>query len=291
MRGHKKTIKILLTGATGQLGRELAKTLAPLGDIMTPGRDDFNLAQPESLRYKIRDWRPDIIVNPAAYTAVDQAEIEYEQAYTINAESPKILAEESLRLNVPIIHYSTDYVFDGEKSSPYSEKDEPNPLNVYGGSKLRGEYAIQETTDQHIILRTSWIYGMYGNNFLTTMLNLFQEREEISVIDDQIGAPTWSRMVAEATAIIIGNINIEQEDRWGLYHLSASGDTSWHGFAEAIRKSSKEPTSVKINKISSDQWSAATIRPMNSLLQNSKVRDMWGISLPDWRNSLRQCLY
>ena len=281
--------KILLTGATGQVGWDLSRALAPLGGLITPDSTEFNLAEPESLRKNIREWKPDIIVNPAAYTAVDQAEREHDLAFRVNADSPKVLAEEAERLNIPMIHYSTDYVFDGEKGEPYRESDETRPLNIYGESKLQGEMAIQNIVEQHIILRTSWIYSLRGSNFLTTMLRLFKEKDEISVVNDQIGAPTWSRMVAEVTSIIMSQLH-QKENGWGLYHLSASGESSWYHFVKEIKRVEDEKRKFSINAISSEQYVTAAIRPKNSLLNSRKLSQQWNVKLPGWDVSLKQCL-
>jgi len=281
--------KILLTGATGQVGWELSRALAPLGGLITPDSTEFNLAEPESLRKNIREWKPDIIVNPAAYTAVDQAEREHDLVFRVNADSPKVLAEEAERLNIPMIHYSTDYVFDGEKGEPYRESDETRPLNIYGESKLQGEMAIQNIVEQHIILRTSWIYSLRGSNFLTTMLRLFKEKDEISVVNDQIGAPTWSRMVAEVTSIIMSQLH-QKENGWGLYHLSASGESSWYHFVKEIKRVEDEKRKFSINAISSEQYVTAAIRPKNSLLNSRKLSQQWNVKLPGWDVSLKQCL-
>jgi len=281
--------KILLTGATGQVGWELSRALAPLGGLITPDSTEFNLAEPESLRKNIREWKPDIIVNPAAYTAVDQAEREHDLVFRVNADSPKVLAEEAERLNIPMIHYSTDYVFDGEKGEPYRESDETRPLNIYGESKLQGEMAIQNIVEQHIILRTSWIYSLRGSNFLTTMLRLFKEKDEISVVNDQIGAPTWSRMVAEVTSIIMSQLH-QKENGWGLYHLSASGESSWYHFVKEIKRVEDEKRKFSINAISSEQYVTAATRPKNSLLNSRKLSQQWNVKLPRWDVSLKQCL-
>jgi len=281
--------KILLTGATGQVGWDLSRALAPLGGLITPDSTEFNLAEPESLRKNIREWKPDIIVNPAAYTAVDQAEREHDLVFRVNADSPKVLAEEAERLNIPMIHYSTDYVFDGEKGEPYRESDETRPLNIYGESKLQGEMAIQNIVEQHIILRTSWIYSLRGSNFLTTMLRLFKEKDEISVVNDQIGAPTWSRMVAEVTAIIMSQLH-QKENGWGLYHLSASGESSWYHFVKEIKRVEDEKRKFSINAISSEQYVTAATRPKNSLLNSRKLSQQWNVKLPGWDVSLKQCL-
>jgi len=192
-------------------------------------------------------------------------------------------------LNIPMIHYSTDYVFDGEKGEPYRESDETRPLNIYGESKLQGEMAIQNIVEQHIILRTSWIYSLRGSNFLTTMLRLFKEKDEISVVNDQIGAPTWSRMVAEVTAIIMSQLH-QKENGWGLYHLSASGESSWYHFVKEIKRVEDEKRKFSINAISSEQYVTAATRPKNSLLNSRKLSQQWNVKLPRWDVSLKQCL-
>jgi dTDP-4-dehydrorhamnose reductase len=264
--------KILLTGGTGQVGYELQNTLKPLGEIWAPTRQEFDLANPESLRAKIQAYQPDLIVNPAAYTAVDQAESEPELAYTINAEAPRVLAEEAHKRGIPLIHYSTDYVFDGMKTEPYTEDDVPNPLNVYGKTKLEGERAIQAAHDQYLILRTSWVYSpTRGKNFYRTMLRLFQEKEEIRVVDDQIGAPTSAQFLAEKTAHILSRIRTKEqgEDRWGLYHLTENEVMTWYEFAMKIL-TIESPTHAftlqSIKPISSKEYSQSPIRPGNSRL-------------------------
>ena len=285
--------RILLTLATGQVGWELCRTLSPLGKVIAPDRNLLDLSQLNQIGERVREWKPDLIVNPAAYTAVDQAESEHEIAFKVNADAPKVLAEEASRLNVPLIHYSTDYVFDGKSTRPYREEDDPAPLNVYGESKLDGERNVQRYAEQHLIFRTSWIFGMRGKNFMTTMLRLFQEREEMSVVDDQIGAPTWSRMVAEASAIIISQVIGQRNDesRWGLYHLAASGKTTWYDFACSIYElSNKKNNSLIIKPVSSDKYPVLATRPKNSHLDDQRIRSVWGISLPDWEYSLQQCL-
>ncbi len=288
----KSNRRILLTGTTGQVGWELCRTLAPLGTILAPDRNLLDLSRPEKIRAQVREWRPDLIVNPAAYTAVDQAESEHEIAFQINSDAPRVLAEEASKLSIPLVHYSTDYVFDGEKKTPYSEDDEPNPLNVYGESKLLGERHVQENTEQYLILRASWVYGLRGKNFLTTMLRLFQEREEIQVVDDQTGAPTWSRMVAEASAIILSQLinRGNDESRWGLYHLSASGQTSWFGFAEKILEEAQlghlggdlNGHLPKLVPIAASEYPLPAERPKFSLLFTEKIIRQFGVRLPGW---------
>jgi len=276
--------RILLTGSTGQVGWELHRSLIPLGEIIAPNRKQFDLANPESLRSKIQEWKPDIIINPAAYTAVDQAEDEAELAFTINAAAPKVLAEEASRLKIPLIHYSTDYVFDGKKETPYTEQDAPNPLNVYGESKLVGENTIQKTTEQHLILRTSWVYSHRRNNFLTTMLKLFQEKEEIKVVDDQVGAPTSSRILAETTAALFNNGNHQNNIMLeGIYHLTASGNTTWYDFAKEIQTALDLKEKTNIIPISSKEYATKAIRPPMSLLNNDKITTEISIIQPDWK--------
>jgi len=276
--------KILLTGGTGQVGYELQNTLKTLGEIWAPTRQEFDLANPESLRTKIQAYQPDLIINPAAYTAVDQAESEPELAYTINAEAPRVLAEEAHKLNIPLIHYSTDYVFDGTKTEPYAEEDEPNPLNVYGKTKIEGERAIQAVHDQYLILRTSWVYSpTRGKNFYRTMLRLLQEKEEIRVVDDQIGAPTSARFLAEKTAEILSQLKSKEqgEDRWGLYHLTESETMSWYGFAQEIfeNENNSPYKTQKIVSISSAEYKTQARRPKNSYLDLQKIKAQFQLEI------------
>ena len=224
-------MNVLLLGKNGQVGWELARTLAPLGHVVALNSLELNLADPDAIRGKIRELEPEIIVNAAAHTAVDKAESEPDLAMKINGDAPGLLAEEARRLDSLLVHYSTDYVFDGKKQGCYSENDPTRPQNVYGKTKLAGEEAIRASGAKHLIFRTSWVYSMRGRNFLLTVLRLAQEREELKVIDDQIGAPTWCRMIAEATSLAIARF---QGDLSGTYHMTAGGSTSWHGFAAAI---------------------------------------------------------
>jgi dTDP-4-dehydrorhamnose reductase len=285
--------KILLTGGTGQVGYELQTTLKPLGNVWAPNRQEFDLSDPESLRAKIQAYQPNLIVNPAAYTAVDQAESEPELAHIINAEAPRVMAEEANKLGVPLIHYSTDYVFDGEKTEPYTEEDEPNPLNVYGRTKLEGERAIQQAHDQYLILRTSWVYSpTRGKNFYRTMLRLFQEKEEIRVVDDQIGAPTSAQFLADRTAEILSQLKTKEqgEDRWGLYNLAASGKTSWFEFSKEIYGLliAQNPGCLRIQKIiriPSSEYLGLARRPPMSLLCSQKIQ-AFHIRAADWLDEL-----
>ena len=232
--------RILIVGAYGQVGRELQRSFADAGEIISRDRDTVDLAVPDQVRTMVRDAAPDIILNAAAYTAVDRAESEPEAAMAVNARASGILAEEALRAGALLVHYSTDYVFDGSKAGPWVETDRPNPLNVYGASKLAGEEAIQQVGGKYLIFRTSWVYGPHGQNFLLTMLRLGRERESLQIVDDQIGAPTTSIELADATRTIVSGVLAGQfgaPASWaGLYHMTCGGSVSWCGFARAIRR-------------------------------------------------------
>ncbi|MFN6572266.1 dTDP-4-dehydrorhamnose reductase [Dendronalium sp. ChiSLP03b] len=290
-------MKILLTGVTGQVGWELQRTLMTLGEVIPVSRKQIDLTQPDSIRHIIQEIKPDLIVNPAAYTAVDKAESEPELAMAINGIAPGVIAEEAKRLGTAIIHYSTDYVFDGTNTTPYTELDKPNPQNIYGKTKLAGEEAIASVGVPHLILRTSWVYGLRGKNFLLTMQKLAQEREEIKVVNDQIGAPTWSRAIAEATAQILFQAQQDVSgflaSKGGLYHLTASGQTSWYGFAQAIFQYNPEHNQRKLQKliaISSKGYPTAASRPAYSLLNNQKLFNTFDLLLPEWQKSLELVL-
>lgn len=284
--------KILLTGATGQVGWELRRTLAPLGEVIAPDRASLNLADPDAIRRLVQATQPDLIVNPAAYTAVDQAESEPALAHAINAEASAILAELAAQRGVPLVHFSTDYVFDGGKATPYVEDDRANPLNVYGRSKWAGEVAVRQANAQHLILRTSWVYGLRGRNFLLTMLRLMRERRELKIVADQMGAPTWSRLIAEATALVLVQCLAggRGEGAWGTYHLSSAGETSWHGFAEAIAELAGITPRPVLTAIPTSAYPTPAQRPANSSLSNAKLVATFGVALPDWRAALALCL-
>ena len=284
---------ILLIGRNGQIGGALRHLLAPLGAVVAPDRAQLDLDSPDSIRRAVREADPAMIVNAAAYTAVDKAEDEPDLARAINGTAPGILAEEAKRLGAPLVHYSTDYVFDGTSPRPYTEADAVNPLGVYGRTKLAGEEAIASVGPVHLILRTSWIYSLHGNNFLLTMRRLAAGREELRVVADQHGAPTWARWVAEATvAILKGRGNLA--DRSGLYHLTAGGETSWHGFAEAIVESMRaagEPVKAgRIVPIETADYPTPARRPARSVLDCTKIGKTFGIDPPDWRAQLLLCL-
>jgi dTDP-4-dehydrorhamnose reductase len=280
--------RILLTGRNGQVGWELERALGPLGEVLAFDRAGLDLSDADRLREIVRTTRPDIIVNPAAYTAVDRAETEVDQAMAINATAPEILAEEAKRLGALLVHYSTDYVFDGTKDGPYTEDDVTNPINVYGRSKLAGEQAIQASGCRHLIFRTSWVYGLRGNNFLRTIQRLAAEREELRIVDDQIGAPTWSRMIAEATAVAVGRA----EPPEGLFHLTAAGNTSWFGFAAAIvtGTAASRARQPNLKPIPSSEYPVPAARPANSRLSCARLASAAGIALPDWQRMVELCL-
>jgi dTDP-4-dehydrorhamnose reductase len=284
-------VKILLTGASGQVGHELRRSLAGLGDVCAPGRGELDLERPDQLRERVRTLQPQLIVNAAACTAVDRAEAEAETAWRVNAEAPGILAREAARIGAAMIHYSTDYVFDGAKQGAWREDDPPAPLNAYGRSKLAGEQAVAAAGGQHLILRTSWVYGMRGNNFLLTMLRLARERGQVRVVADQFGAPTWSRTIADTTAHVLAQAAGAGEEWWsehgGLYHLACQGRTSWHGFAEAIME--EAGIACDVQAIATFEYPAAARRPQNSVLDCTKLMAHFG-PIPEWRDALRSCL-
>jgi len=245
------------------------------------------MSRPETLRKKIKEWKPDLIINPAAYTAVEQAEDEPELAFTINATAPKVIAEEAEKLKIPLIHYSTDYIFDGEKKTPYKENDTPNPLNVYGESKLLGEQAIQQTIEQHLIIRTSWAYSHRGNNFLNTMLKLFQTQNQIKVIDDQIGAPTTARYIAETTSRLLHNTaESHNEIKGDIYHLTAAGKTTWYDFAKKIYANTKRDSDTFIIPVPSVEYPTKAKRPAMSLLDNKKLIKQHRVIQQEWESLL-----
>lgn len=287
--------RILLTGKSGQIGWELQRTLAPLGEVVALDRQQLDLARPDQIRERVREIKPTLIVNAAAYTAVDRAEEEPELAMSINGIAPGILAEEAKRLNAAIVHYSTDYVIDGTKTTPYTEEDLPNPLNVYGRTKLEGERAIKAVDVPYMILRTSWVYGMRGKNFLLTILRQAQERDELKIVNDQIGAPTWSRMVAEATAQILAQVYSPVishcsplTEKGGTYHLSAGGQVSWYDFAKVILAQAYKSGLhfTKLIPISANEYPTPACRPTYSVLSNAKLNQAFGLTMLSWNRAL-----
>lgn len=285
-------MKVLLLGQHGQVSQELQRVLQGAGELTVLGREQLDLAQPALIRQHVQNLRPELIINAAAHTAVDQAESEPELALAINAMAPGILAETAAELDVPLVHYSTDYVFDGNHTAPYRESDATHPLSVYGRSKLAGEQAIQAVGGMHLILRTSWVYSQHGKNFLLTMQRLLQERESLSVVNDQIGAPTWAGTIAQATAQLIEQWRSGQAGPWGVYHLTAQGETSWFGFASAIATHlrSQGKRVATLQPIPSSAYPTPARRPLNSRLDCSRLQQDWHVQLPDWQAALEQCL-
>ena len=290
--------KILLIGKNGQLGHDLRQKLPSYGELIAVGHEQLDLAARDDIRSVVRETRPDLIVNAAAYTAVDQAETDGEAARQINAIAPGILAEESKQVGATLIHFSSDYVFDGKKTSPYDESDYTNPLNVYGCTKLAGEVAIEQSAAAYLIFRTGWLYSMRGQNFLTTILRLARERKEIRVVNDQCGAPTWSQSVAEGTAKVVARLfesggssaGNEPFIVNGTYHLSAGGSATWFDFATAIVEHAESTIAARIVPIPTAEYPTPARRPAYSVLSNSRISREFGVCLPDWRTQLRRAL-
>lgn len=291
-------MKILLLGKEGQVGWELQRSLAGFGDLIATEQDEVDFERPENVRGWIQRHRPDVIVNAAAYTAVDQAESEPDKARRINADAVGVLAEEADRLNAWLVHYSTDYVFDGTKSGPYDEQDAAHPLSVYGRTKWEGEEMLRARHAKHLIFRTSWVYAARGKNFAKTMIRLAKEKETLSVIADQWGAPTSAELLADVTALTLYRIrNAGQGERFaGTYHLVAGGETNWHQYARFVLTLAKErgvalkASPEAIEPIPTEAYPLPAKRPKNSRLNAEKVRSTFDICLPDWRYHVRRCL-
>ncbi|MBR8153894.1 dTDP-4-dehydrorhamnose reductase [Burkholderia cenocepacia] len=286
---------ILVTGVNGQVGFELLRSLQGLGRVVACDRSMLDLSDLDRVRSVVRELKPSIIVNPAAYTAVDKAETDVDAARRLNAEVPRAFGEEAARLGAALVHYSTDYVFDGTKEGAYVETDATNPQNVYGLTKLEGEQAIAATGCAHLILRTSWVYGRRGKNFLLTMLKLGSERPELRVVADQVGAPTWSKTIATATAHIVAQaLAADDADWWaqrsGVYHFTSAGATSWHGFAEAIFAQAMGERAPRVLPIPASDYPVPAKRPSNSRLSHDKLTEAFGLRLPDWADALTLCL-
>ena len=305
------TPKILLTGKNGQVGHDLQRFLPRLGEVVALDRQQLDLSRFDEIRRVLREIRPALIVNAAAYTAVDLAEKEHSLAQAINAEAPAIMAEEARRIGAALVHYSTDYVFDGIKNSPYEEADPTEPINIYGKTKLAGEQAIRDSGARHLIFRTAWVYSTRGKNFLLTILRLATEREELRIVNDQIGAPTWSREIASATAEVLqkffdrtGNVSAWAE-LGGTYHITAGGETSWFEFAKAILEEAKKQAtspaawlaeathgrpllSRVVTPITTAEYPTPARRPAYSVLSNIHTVRTFGIELVDWRTQLHR---
>jgi dTDP-4-dehydrorhamnose reductase len=295
------TLRILLTGKNGQVGSELARLL-PADSLTAVGRSELDLAKPGDLRAMIARVRPDLIINAAAYTAVDQAENEEPLARVINAEAPGIIAEEARKIGAFLVHYSTDYVFDGTKRTPYVEEDRAHPLGVYGRTKLAGEEAIRAAGVPHLILRTAWVYATSGRNFLLTVLRLASTRDELRIVNDQFGAPTWARAIADATARLVSRGTPFLDGHSGTYHLTAAGETTWYEFAVAILAGTRDQfhdtawfgaataRRTIVVPITTQEYPTSARRPAYSVLSNARFAGTFGFALPDWRFQLSAAL-
>jgi dTDP-4-dehydrorhamnose reductase len=291
-------MKLLLTGKNGQVGFELQRALAPLGEVRAVGSAECDLADESAVRALVREFAPDVIVNPAAYTAVDRAESEPDRAAAVNARAPEVLGEEAARLGATVIHFSTDYVFDGESPRPYRESDPANPQGVYGATKLAGERSLAAATSRHLILRTSWVVGAHGANFAKTMLRLAAERDELRVVADQYGAPTSAALLADLTAHLVRQLQREGADGfpYGLYHVAGGGETNWYDYARFVleealaagRSLKTGPESVQA--ITTAEYPTPACRPANSRLDTSSFREAFGLMLPPWQDGVRHIL-
>lgn len=304
MARKHNTPRILLTGKDGQFGFALQHALAPLGIVTAVGRQDCDLTQPDAIRALVARVQPDIIVNPAAYTAVDKAETDVDIAYAVNATAPGVLAEEAARCDALLVHYSTDYVFDGSKPGAYTEQDATAPQSVYGKSKLAGEDAIRHAGGRHLIVRTSWVFGTHGANFLKTILRLAGERDRLRIVADQIGAPTSAALIAEVTADMVrqylqGRHRAQQAaPGWfGTYHLTAAGETSWHGYAQYVMRLAAQlgmPLTLgpdDIVPIATADYPLPAPRPFNSRLDTGKLQSTFGVPLPGWQAGVSDVLH
>ncbi|QYZ67179.1 MAG: dTDP-4-dehydrorhamnose reductase [Gammaproteobacteria bacterium (ex Lamellibrachia satsuma)] len=296
----KKT-RFLIIGDQGQVGWELQRSMATLGDVIAIGRRTkssiLDLVDPDVIRKAVREINPDWIINAAAYTSVDKAEEEHELAMAVNGTAPGILAEEAKAIKATLIHYSTDYVFDGKATEPYKEESPTNPLSVYGKTKLAGEKAVEAVDGRYLIFRTSWVYGNRGQNFLMTMRRLAQEREGLKIVDDQYGAPTWCRHIAEATSQAVSQCVVNPDlvdEKRGLYHLSSDGMTTWYGFSRSIfelmREADEKILLQSVKPIATEEYPLPAPRPGYSVLDNAKLRHHFGLVLPDWELVLAQVM-
>jgi dTDP-4-dehydrorhamnose reductase len=284
-------MRILVTGKEGQVGWELQRTLAVLGEVIVADRSVIDLANPEQAAAAVRQIKPQVIVNAAAYTAVDKAESEEALARSVNALTPGAMAAEAKKLGALFVHYSTDYVFDGQAIQPYLETDGVAPASAYGRTKEEGEQLIRESGANHLILRTAWVYGVRGKNFLLTMLRLAKERDRLRVVGDQVGCPTWSRMIAEATAVLVArNSEVGVAE---TVNLTSQGQTSWHGFASAIVAEGAKLglcKDIPVDAISTADYPTPAKRPPYSVLSTKKLSERFGIELPQWDEALKMCL-
>jgi dTDP-4-dehydrorhamnose reductase len=281
-----KNMRILITGKDGQVGSEFSRLYRQQREVVFVGRDECDLSSESPIRELIRRIRPAVVINTAAYTAVDLAEKERDLCFAINAGAPRVLAQEAARLDALLIHYSTDYVFNGAKPEPYVETDAIGPLGVYGESKQAGEAAIQENASRYLVLRTSWVYSAHGKNFLRTMLRLGAERPELRVVDDQVGAPTSAAAIAAATARLLAHHAVPS----GIYHMTAGGSTSWCGFARAIFASGVLASPPSVTAIASSEYPTPARRPANSILSNDKFAHTFGFRLAPWQQQLQEVM-
>jgi dTDP-4-dehydrorhamnose reductase len=290
-------MRILVTGRNGQVGFELERALAPLGEVVGVDQSDCDLSNPKAIRELVRSVAPDVIVNPAAYTAVDKAESDPATAFAVNARAPGILGEEAARLGAMVVHYSTDYVFNGAKEGAYSEEDRPDPQSVYGRSKYEGELALAQASPRHLILRTSWVVGAHGSNFAKTMLRLAGERDRLSVVADQFGAPASAALLADLTAHLVRQYQGEQLSfPYGTYHVTASGETSWYEYARFVINEAQaagqalKATANEVAPLSTAQYPTPAKRPANSRLDTTRFRETFGLRLPPWQEGVRHVL-
>lgn len=292
-------MRILLTGGSGQVGWELRRALSPLGSILAPGRETMDLGERDRVRQAVREAAPDLIVNAAAYTAVDRAETEAEEAHAVNAAAPGVLADAAREAGAPLVHYSTDYVFDGEKGAPYVEEDPTRPLNAYGRTKLEGERAVRDSGAAHLILRTSWVFGTRRDGFVSAMLEQFRTRDTARAVVDRTGSPTWCRALAEATALIVarlagtGPLRDAVEAHGGVYHLAAAGEATRYALAAAILEilSARGGARTRELREATDaEFDSAVARPRYSVLDSGRAERAFGVRLPHWREQLRLCL-
>lgn len=290
---HNDSRNILLFGANGQLGTRLRTLLMARGPVRAVGHAELDLRDLVRLRALVREARPGLIVNAAAYTAVDTAESDAENARLVNAEAPRVMAEAAAELGALLVHYSTDYVFDGSARTPYTEESPTRPLGVYGITKLAGEQAVAAAGADYLTLRTAWLYSNHGKNFLNTMLRLAGERDELRVVNDQLGSPTYADLVAEATIAMLDGVYANgsvRKERCGLYHVTCSGETSWWGFAQRIIELAGFAARVTVKPIPTSEYPTPARRPAYSVLANDKLERVFGIRLPDWQDGLQRCL-
>ena len=283
-------MRILLLGKNGQVGWELQRTLLPIGEVIAFGSNEVNLADFKAIIRIIKETKPNFIVNAAAYTDVDRAEEEPELAMVINSDAVGVIAETAKTIGAALIHYSTDYIFDGKKNTPYTEEDEPNPINVYGKTKAAGEKVIRQVGVPFFIFRTSWVYGLRGKNFLLTIMRLAREREKLFIVNDQFGSPTWSRMIAETTSVILAKHANQIDEKQGIYNLSSGGEATWYDFANEILARVGKDMNVCLSPIATSEYKTPASRPTFSVLSNKKLTSMLGISIHDWRYCLKIAL-